>query len=193
MPMDVFVSSCVYDTCKLQLIQYSCVKIYYSILPYPVDQTTSSPPACLRSLPVLAAARMTHSSKHTIGETFDSIHTCSQNHYWLNYTSSIKPPRWRRSVSNTGNYLDHSWVIGKPVYLFDDCLQYNQIMQEIVNTCIDICTIVLIIASTISVTLLSIILIVFKNLVITQEFKDHIKMIKQLRESAWESEPPADT
>ena len=75
MPMDVFVSSCVYDTCKLQLIQYSCVKIYYSILPYPVDQTTSSPPACLRSLPVLAAARMTHSSKHTIGETFDSINT----------------------------------------------------------------------------------------------------------------------
>ena len=103
--MDVFVSSCVCDTCKLQLIQYSCVKIYYSILPYPVDQTTSSPPACLRSLPVLAAARMTHSSKHTIGETFDSIHTCSQNQYWLNYTSSIKPPRWRRSVSNTGNIL----------------------------------------------------------------------------------------
>ena len=193
MPMDVFVSSCVCDTCKLQLIQYSCVKIYYSILPYPVDQTTSSPPACLRSLPVLAAARMTHSSKHTIGETFDSIHTCSQNQYWLNYTSSTKPPRWRRSVSNTGNYLDHSWVIGKPVYLFDNCLQDNQIMQEIVNTCIDICTIVFIIASTISVTLLSIILIVFKNLVITQEFKDHIKMIKQLRESAWESELPADT
>ena len=79
------------------------------------------------------------------------------------------------------------------MYLFDDCLQYNQIMQEIVNTCIDICTIVFIIASTISVTLLSIILIVFKNLVITQEFKDHIKMIKQLRESAWEPEPPADT
>ena len=117
----------------------------------------------------------------------------SQNQYWLNYTSSTKPPRWRRSVSNTGNYLDHSWVIGKPVYLFDNRLQDNQIMQEIVNTCIDICTIIFIIASTISVTLLSIILIVFKNLVITQEFKDHIKMIKQLRESAWEPEPPADT
>ena len=72
--MDVFVSSCVCETCKLQLIQYSCVKIYYSILPYPVDQTTSSPPACLRSLPVLAAARMTHRRKHTIGETFNSIH-----------------------------------------------------------------------------------------------------------------------
>ena len=47
--MDVFVLSCVCDNCKLQLIQYNCVKI--SILPYPVNQTPSSPPACLRVTP----------------------------------------------------------------------------------------------------------------------------------------------
>ena len=160
-----------------------------------MDQTTSSPPACLRSLPVLAAARMTHRRKHTIGETFNSIHTL-----WAHRTNTgsnipVAPNHQDGEdlYRTQGINLDHSWFIGEPVYIFDNCLQDNQIMQEIVNTCIDICTIVFIIASTVSVTLLSIILIVFKNLVITQEIKDHIKMIKQLRESAWEPEPPADT
>ena len=57
------------------------------------------------------------------------------------------------------------------------------------NICIDIITIVFIIISNVLVTLLNIILIVFKNRVITHEFKDSIKMIKQLRDNAWEPEP----
>ena len=133
--MDVFVSSCVCDTCKLQLIQYSYVKIYYSILPYPVDQTTSSPPACLRSLPVLAAARMTHRRKHTIGETFDSIHTL-----WAHRTNTgsnipVAPNHQDGEdlYRTQGINLDHSWTTDKPVYFPGNCLQDNQNLQEIVK------------------------------------------------------------
>ena len=50
-----------------KLIQYSCVTIYYSVIPYPVLWTWQQPPpARLRSLLVLVATRMTHSSRHKI-------------------------------------------------------------------------------------------------------------------------------
>ena len=62
---------------------------------------------------------------------------------------------------------DHSWVIGELWDIFDHPIQDNSIMQEIVNTCINVCTVVFIIVSTVLVTLLSIILVMFKNLVIT--------------------------
>ena len=55
--------------------------------------------------------------------------------------------------------------------------------------CIDIITIVLIIISNVLVTILNVILIIIKNWVITREFKDSIKMIKELRDKAWEPEP----
>ena len=134
MPMDVFVSSCVCDTCKLQLIQYSCVKIYYSILPYPVDQTTSSPPACLCFLPVLAAVRMTHRRKHTIGETFNSIHTLWAHRTNASSNMPVAPNHQDGDdlYRTQGINLDHSQTIGKPVYLSDKSLQDNQNMQEIV-------------------------------------------------------------
>ena len=169
----------------------------YTILYFHILWTRQQPPpACLRSLPVLAAARMTHSSRHKIVETFDSIHTLWAHRTNTDSNIPVAPNHQDGEdlYRTQGINLDHSYIIGEPVYIFDNCLQDNQIMQEIVNTCIDVCTVVFIIVSTVSVTLLSIILVIFKNLVITQEFKDHIKMIKQLQESAWEPEPlSADT
>ena len=169
----------------------------YTILYFHILWTRQQPPpACLRSLPVLAAARMTHSSRHKIVETFDSIDTLWA--YRTNTDSNIPvapnhqdgADLYRKQRVNP----DHSWVIGELLYIFDNPIQDDHIMQEIVNTCIDVCTVVFIIVSTVSVTLLSIILVMFKNLVITQEFRDHIKMIKQIKESAWEPEPlSADT
>ena len=55
--------------------------------------------------------------------------------------------------------------------------------------CIDIITIVLIVISNVLVTILNVGLIIIKNWVITREFKDSIKMIKELRDKAWEPEP----
>ena len=79
-------------------------------------------------------------------------------------------------------------------HILDHPLQDNSIMQEIVNTCISVCTVVFIIVSTVLVAILSIILVMIKNLVLTQELRNHIKMVKKIRESDWESEPPtADT
>ena len=130
--MDVFVLSCVCDTYKLKLIQYNCVKI--SILPYPVNQTPSSPPACLRSLPVLAAAKMTHRRKHTIGDTINSIHTLWSHK--PNTGSNIPvAPNYRDGEDlyrTQGINLDHSWTNNKPVYFHNYCLQNNQNLQEII-------------------------------------------------------------
>ena len=100
-----------------------------------MDQTTSSPPACLRSLPVLAAARMTHSSRHTIGETFDSIHTL-----WAHRTNTgsnipVAPNHQDGEdlYRTQGINLDHSRTTDKPVYFPGNCLQDNQNLQEIVK------------------------------------------------------------
>ena len=89
---------------------------------------------------------------------------------------------------------NYSWVIFEFPHILDHTLQDSSIMQEIVNTCISVCTVVFIIVSTVLITILSIILVMLKNLVLTQEFRDHIRMIKQIKESAWEPEPlSADT
>ena len=89
---------------------------------------------------------------------------------------------------------DYSWVIVEFSHILDHPIQDNSIMQEIVNTCISVCTVVFIIVSTVLITILSIILVMIKNLVLTQELRNHIKMVKKIKESDWESEPPtADT
>ena len=139
---------------------------------------------------------MTHSSRHTIGETFDSIHTLWAHRTNTDSNIPVAPNHqdgedlYRKQRIN----LDHSWVIGELFYIFDNPIQDDHIMQEIVNTCINVCTVVFIIVSTVLVTILSIILVMLKNLVLTQEFRDHIRMIKQIKESAWEPEPlSADT
>ena len=38
---------------------------------------------------------------------------------------------------------DNSWVIVELSHIFDHPIQDNSIMQEIVNTCISVCTVVL--------------------------------------------------
>ena len=142
----------------------------YTILYFHILWTRQQPPpACLRSLPVLAAARMTHSSRHTSGETFDSIHTLWAHRTNTDSNIPVAPNHqdgadmYRKQRVNP----DHSWVIGELWDIFDHPIQDNSIMQEIVNTCINVCTVVFIIVSTVLVTLLSIILVMFKNLVIT--------------------------
>ena len=89
---------------------------------------------------------------------------------------------------------NYSGVIFEFYHLPYHPLQNCSIMQEIVNTCISVCTVVFIIVSTVLITILSIILVMLKNLVFTQEFRDHIRMVKQIKESDWEPEPlSADT
>ena len=89
---------------------------------------------------------------------------------------------------------DYSWVIVEFSHILDHPIQDSSIMQEIVNTCISVCTVVFIIVSTVLITILSIILVMLKNLVLTQELRDHIKMVKQIKESDWDPEPlSADT
>ena len=108
----------------------------YTILYFHILWTRQQPPpACLRSLPVLAAARMTHRRKHTIGETFDSIHTL-----WAHRTNTgsnipVAPNHQDGEdlYRTQGINLDHSRTTGKPVYFSDNCLQDNQKLQEIVK------------------------------------------------------------
>ena len=104
----------------------------YTILYFHILWTRQQPPpACLRSLPVLAAARMTHSSRHTNGETFDSIYTLWAHRTNTDSNIPVAPNHLDGEdlYQKQGINLDHSWVIGKPVYLFDNRLQDNQIMQ----------------------------------------------------------------
>ena len=113
MPMDAFVSSCVCDTCKLQLMQYNCVTI--SILPYPVNQTPSS--TCLSPCdtipcPILAAGKMTHQRKHTIGDTIPNNSIRTLWYHKPNTDSNIPVATDYRDgedlSGSEGNHLDHS-------------------------------------------------------------------------------------
>ena len=89
----------------------------------------------------------------------------------------------------TGVSPNYSGVIFEFYHILNHPLQNSSIMQEIVNTCISVCSVVFIIVSTILVAILSIILVMIKNLVLTKELRNHIKMVKKIKESDWEHEP----
>ena len=61
-------------------------------------------------------------------------------------------------------------------------------MQETINTCISVCSVIVIIVSTILVLLLSILLVLVKNTILTKRFRSHITMVKKIKESQWEYE-----
>ena len=133
---------------------------------------------------------MTHSSRHKIVETFASIDTL-----WAYRTHTDSIPVAPNHHNGADMYRkqrvnpDYSWVIVEFSHIPDHPIQDNSIMQEIVNTCISVCTVVFIIVSTVLITILSIILVMIKNLVLTQELRNHIKMVKKIKESDWEPEP----
>ena len=129
-------------------------------------------------------------------ETFDSIDTLWAYRTHTDSNIPVAPNHqdgadmYRKQRVNP----DRSWVIVELSHIFDHPIQDNSIMQEIVNTCISVCTVVFIIVSTVLITILSIILVMLKNLVLTQELRNDIKMVKKIKESDWEPEPPsADT
>ena len=61
-------------------------------------------------------------------------------------------------------------------------------MQEDISTCISVCSVIVIIVSTILVLLLSISLVLVKNTILTKRFRSHITMVQKIKESQWEYE-----
>ncbi len=123
-------------------------------------------------------------------ETFDSIDTL-----WAYRTHTDSIPVAPNHHNGADMYPkqrvtpNYSWVIIEFYHILDHPLQNSSIMQEIVNTCISVCSVVFIIVSTIFVAILSIILVMIKNIVLTKELRSHIKMVKKIKESDWEHEP----